>query len=125
MLNESRVIPILLAPDLEASKRFYVDQLGLTVESETEDSVTFWCGFGTALRLSKSEERTKDSQTQLDFVVDDVRSEVAALRRNGVQFEEYDSDELTTVDGVADQGDAYVAWMTDPGGNVVGLEQPK
>ena len=78
------------------------------------------------MRLSASEEATKDSQTQLDFVVDDVRAEVAQLRSRGVEVEHYDEEDLhTDEDGVADQGEALVAWVTDPAGNVLGIEQPK
>lgn len=125
MLSDSRAITVLLAPDLAASRAFYADSLGLAVEEETASAVTFRLGGGTAIRLSASEEATKDSQTQVDLVVDNVRDEVAQLRERGVTIEEYDTDEVTTVDGIADQGDAWVAWVTDPGGNVIGIEQPK
>lgn len=121
----ARVVPLLLAPDLAASTRFWTERIGLPIQQQTDSAVTLGAGSGTCIRLSASTERTKDSQTQLDLVVDDVRAAVDALRAKGVEFEDYDTDELTTVDGVADQGDAYVAWFTDPGGNVVGVEQPK
>jgi catechol 2,3-dioxygenase-like lactoylglutathione lyase family enzyme len=125
MLSRSRAIPVLLATDLSASRAFYADKLGLPIEQETDSAVTFACADGTAIRISESSEGTKDSQTQLDLTVADVRAEVAELRSRGVTIEEYDNDEVHTEDGVADQGDAWVAWITDPGGNVIGIEQPK
>ncbi|MBI5160588.1 MAG: VOC family protein [Micrococcales bacterium] len=124
-IADARVVPILLAPDLAASTRFWTERIGLPIQQQTESAVTLGAGAGTSIRLSASTEGTTDSQTQLDLVVEDVRAAVDALRAKGVQFEDYDSDEVTTVDGVADQGDAYVAWFTDPGGNVVGVEQAK
>jgi catechol 2,3-dioxygenase-like lactoylglutathione lyase family enzyme len=125
MLTNAPVVPILLTKDLEASKRFYADQLGLPIETESDSEVTFAWGGQPRLRLSASTVGTKDSQTQLAWIVDDLRAEVDALRQRGVTIEEYDSDELKTVDGIADQGEAFVAWITDPGGNVVAVEQLK
>jgi catechol-2,3-dioxygenase len=125
MLADASVIPILLTKDLEGSKRFYAEQLGLPIEAESDSEVTFAWGGQRRLRLSASTVGTSDSQTQCVWIVEDIRAEVAALREHGVKVEEYDSDELKTVDGVADHGDAWVAWITDPGGNVVAVEQPK
>jgi catechol-2,3-dioxygenase len=125
MLTNAHVIPILLAKDLEASKRFYVDRLDLTIETESESEVTFAWGGQPRLRLSASTEGTSDSQTQVAWLVEDLRAEVDTLRERGVKIEEYDTDELKTVDGIADQGSAWVAWITDPGGNVVAVEQTK
>lgn len=125
MLTDEPVIPILLATDLEASRRFYEEVLGLTVQQASDSTVTYAWGGQPRLRLSKSEDGTKDSQTQLTWIVPDVRATVAELRARGAEFEEYDTDELKTEDGVADQGEAYVAWLTDPGKNVIGIETPK
>ncbi len=124
-LSAAPVLPILLATDLAASRAFYEDKLGLTVEEASDSAVTYRLAGESRLRLTASSEGTKDSQTQAAFLVEDVRAAVTALRARGVEFEEYDTDEVTTEDGVADQGEALVAWVTDPGGNVVGIEQPK
>ena len=125
MLNDFPVIPILLAEDLDASRRFYEDTLGLEVQQASDTTVTYAWGGQPRLRLSASEEGTKDTQTQLTWLVPDLRAEVEALRGRGARFEEYDSEELKTEDGIADQGEAYVAWLTDPGGNAIAVEQPK
>jgi catechol-2,3-dioxygenase len=125
MLSTSRSLPVLLSTDLAESRHFYADLVGLPIEEESESTITFSCGHGTGIRVSKSSEGTKDSQTQVDLVVTDVRAEVTELRERGVKVEEYDNEDVKTVDGVADQGEAWVAWITDPGGNVIGIEQPK
>ena len=125
MLTDAPVIPILLATDLPASKRFFAEQLGLPIETEDDSAVTFAWGGAPRLRLTASTEGTKDTQTQLTWIVADLRAEVDALRARGVRIEDYDTDELKTVDGIADQGAAFVAYITDPGGNVFGVEQPK
>ena len=125
MLSKRPVMPILLATDLDESRAFYEKKLGLTVIEASDTAVDFQTGGDTRLRLSASDEGTKDTQTQMTWVVDDLRVEVDELRSQGVEFEEYDNDEVTTVDGIADQGEAYVAWITDPAGNVLGIEEPK
>lgn len=125
MLTDEPVVPILLATDLAASRRFYEDVLGLPVQQSSESTVTYAWGGQPRLRLSASSEGTKDSQTQATWIVRNLRSEVDALRTRGAEFEEYDTDDVTTEDGIADQGEAYVAWLTDPGGNVIGVEQAK
>lgn len=125
MITDEPVVPILLATDLEASRRFYEGTLGLTVQRASGSTVTYAWGGQPRLRLSASSEGTKDTQTQLTWVVADLRSEVDRLRARGAEFEEYDTEDLKTEDGIADQGEAYVAWLTDPGGNVIGVEQAK
>jgi hypothetical protein len=38
---------------------------------------------------------------------------------------EYDTPELKTENGIADTGDALHAWIVDPGGNTVAIDQYK
>lgn len=125
MLTDSPVIPILLAKDLDASRKFYEETLGLTVQQASDSTVTYAWDGQPRLRLSASTEGTSDSQTQMTWIVPDIRAAVDDLRSRGAQFEEYDTDSVKTEDGVADQGEAYVAWLIDPGKNVIGVEQAK
>jgi catechol 2,3-dioxygenase-like lactoylglutathione lyase family enzyme len=124
MLGERPIDVVLLVTDLEKAREFYGDTLQLEVVDEDDSTISFRSG-QTRLKASKSTEGTKDSQTQASWRVDDVRAEVEWLRSRGVQPEEYDSDEVKTHDGVADQGSAWVAWIIDPFGNVLGVEQAK
>jgi len=116
---------VLLAPDLEASKDFYANKVGLRILSDTPDAVTFQCGGESHMVISKSAVGTKDEQTQAVFRVKDLRGEVAELRRRGVKIEEYDIPGVKTVDGIADMGFAMAAWFIDPGRNCVGMIQIK
>src|ERR1700739_4641166 len=121
MLGDYPVEVVLLAPDLEASKEFYANKVGLKVLNVLPQSVTFQCGGGDSrLAISKSTTCTKGEQTQAAFRVKDVRAEVAELRRRGVKIEEYDLPGIKTHDGIADVGFAWMAWFLDPGKNCVG-----
>jgi catechol 2,3-dioxygenase-like lactoylglutathione lyase family enzyme len=125
MLGDHPIEPILLATDLKASRDFYVEKVGLEIESESENAVTFRCGGGSRLTVSASTTGTADEQTQAAWRVDDLASELAELRARGVEIMEYDTPELKTVDGIVDTGDALHAWFVDPGKNALGVDQYK
>lgn len=125
MLGDHPIEVVLLATDLEASRDFYRDQVGLEIINETPSGVTFRCGGSTRLALSKSSVGTADSQTQAAWRVGDLDAELAELRSRGVIIEEYDLPGLTTIDGIADVGFARIAWFIDPGKNCIGVMQLK
>lgn len=125
MLGEHPITPVLLATDLAAVREFYHDKLGLEILTENENAITFKCGGGTHLDVTKSTVGTADSQTQASWQVNDIRAEVAELRARGVKVEDYDMPGLKTEDGIADIGFAWAAWVTDPGKNALGILQIK
>jgi hypothetical protein len=59
----------------------------------------------------------------MGFSTDDIEGDVAALKRSGVVFEEYDFPTLKTVDGIATRGDVRSAWFKDSEGNILALVQ--
>ena len=123
MLGDYPINPVLLAKDLEAARDFYHVRLGLTILSEGADNLVFHCGRGTRLEITRSTTGTSDTQTQATWFVDDLRAEVAELRTRGVDVEDYDLPGLKTVDGIADLGFAWAAWVVDPGANALGIVQ--
>lgn len=125
MLAASPLDVILLAPDLEESRDFYSQKLGLEILSEDDGAVTFRCGGGSRLVISASTTGTADEQTQASWRVDDLAAALAELRARGVEILEYDTPELKSKDGIVDTGDALHAWIMDPGRNTLGIDQPK
>ena len=124
MLSAHPVHVVLLSKDLKASRAFYADKLGLPIEDETDSAITYTSGGGVFV-VTASTVGTKDEQTQAAWEVADLRAELDALATKGVTPEEYNDGEITTVDGIADRGSVWVAWITDPDGNVLGIEQKK
>lgn len=124
MLSDSPIGPVLLSQDLTASRAFYADALGLEVLEESDSAIAYSTG-GTRLTVTASTTGSKDEQTKAAWRVEDLRAELEALAARGVTPEDYDSDELRTVDGVADRGSVWAAWILDPDGNALGIEQPK
>ena len=125
MLSDHPVFPILLSTDLEASRRFYRDTLGLEVAREDPDRIVFRGGGGTQFAVTKSTVGTADTQTQMAWRVPDIREAIADLRARGVRIEEYEAPYPVTVDGVADMGHSWAAWFIDPSQNVLAVVQPK
>ena len=68
---------------------------------------------------------TSDTQTQMAWMVPDIRTAIADLRSLGVKIEEYAAPDPVTVDGVADIGYSWAAWFIDPSRNVLAVVQPK
>ncbi len=124
MLGDYPIDVVLLATDLDASRDFYRDMVGLEILSENPYAVTFKCG-GNQLAVTKSTVGTADSQTQAAWRVRDLDSELASLRERGVKIEDYDLPDLKTVDGIADIGFARMAWFIDPAKNCLGMMQLK
>ena len=125
MLSACPIDVVLLATDLDASKDFYVNKIGLLVLVENPGSVTFACGGDSRLVVSKSTTGTSDEQTQAAFRVVDLKGEAAGLRSRGVKIEDYDLPGLKTVDGIVELPFGWMAWFIDPGKNCVGMLQLK
>ena len=126
MLSDHPVFPILLSKDLDATRTFYRDVLGLEIAREDPgDRIVFRCGGGTQLVVTHSTVGTKDTQTQMAWRVADIHAAVAELRGRGVRIEEYVAPDPVTTGGIADMGHSWAAWFIDPSGNVLSVIEPK
>ncbi len=123
MLSDHPVYPTIPTADVEALRRFYEDVLGFTVQQETPTTVYFDAGGGTFFAVSRSAGAASGTHTQMAFRVASIHDEIAALRARGVEFESYETPK--TVDGIADVGAGWAAWMKDPDGNLIGVWQFK
>lgn len=124
MLGEYPVAPILLSTDLDVSRAFYHDVLGLEIEREDPGRTVYRCA-DTQLVIRLSTVGTADPQTQMAWQVPDIHAAVADLRERGVRIEDYSAPNPVTVDGIADMGYSWAAWIVDPHGNVLAVAQAK
>jgi catechol 2,3-dioxygenase-like lactoylglutathione lyase family enzyme len=130
MLSDYPITPILLSIDMEASKVFYRDTLGMELIREDVydgvlDRMVFRTGETSLFAISHSTIGTSDTQTQMVWRVPDIRAAVDELRARGVQVEEYSDGDLVTVDGVADMRHSWAAWFIDPSRNVLAVVEAK
>jgi predicted enzyme related to lactoylglutathione lyase len=129
MLADHPTYTILLSKDLDASRRFYHDVLGLEILREdlgegVEERIVFKTANGRLI-LSKSTVGTSDTQTQMAWIVPDIHAALADLRSRGVKIEEYEAPAPVTTNGIADMGYSWAAWFIDPSQNCLAVVQPK
>jgi catechol 2,3-dioxygenase-like lactoylglutathione lyase family enzyme len=127
-MKTSGITAALPAQDMARARAFYVDRLGLeALESRfleaTDGRVGLMVGDGLN-RLFVYPARAKSSGefTQVVVQVTDVREAVEELRRRGVEFEDYDTPETRTENGIARMphgGEG--AWFKDSEGNLIGV----
>jgi predicted enzyme related to lactoylglutathione lyase len=118
----------LPAQDVGRAKAFYIEKVGLqAVESSfleaSDGRVGLTVGDGdNQLFLYPAGVRSSGEFTQAVIQVTDVRAAVEEMRGRGVEFEEYDTPETRTEDGIAQTPDGGEgAWFRDSEGNLVGV----
>jgi len=121
LLGNGRVIPAIPVGDLDRSKAFYGEKLGLQpVSVDIPGSQLYKCGSGSYLVIYEGT-GSRPEQHVATFLVETIDDDVAALRERGVTFEEYDLPGLNTVNGIATVGPIRGAWFKDPDANVIGV----
>jgi catechol 2,3-dioxygenase-like lactoylglutathione lyase family enzyme len=120
MLSDCLAVTTLVVTDIDEAKRFYQEQLGLTLLEETPAGCRFGAGKGSQLTIRRGQPPA-GGLTVMHFEVDDIEAVVRDLTSRGVPFEEYETPK--TVNFIAQFGPNRGAWFKDPAGNVLGLRQ--
>jgi catechol 2,3-dioxygenase-like lactoylglutathione lyase family enzyme len=125
-LSDSRVGALAAVSDLDRARRFYEGQLGLVPGEEEEQGVTYPCADGTAIFVYLSPDNAgRSPATVAGWFVDDLDQTMEELASRGVTFERYDQPGLKTDErGVFDAGRFRAAWIKDPDGNTMALNEP-
>jgi len=127
-VKTSRITAALPAQDIARARAFYIDKVGLrALESDflkgRDGRVGLIVGDGVnELFLYPAQAESSGEFTQVVIQVADVRSAVDQMRRRGVDFEEYDTPETRTENGIAQMphgGEG--AWFKDSEGNLIGV----
>ena len=106
-MKTSGITAALPAQDLRRAKAFYIENVGLqAVESRfleaTDGRVGLTVGDGVnQLFVFPAQARSSAEFTQAVIQVPDVRVAVEEMRGRGVEFEEYDTPETRTENGIA------------------------
>jgi catechol 2,3-dioxygenase-like lactoylglutathione lyase family enzyme len=122
MNGATMVVATIPVSDLERSRAFYQDALGLALLWESPASVRFRCGDVSELSIFRRP-GLQTEHTLAHFEVDDIEATVRELESEGVVFVDYDDGPLRTTGHIAQIGPARGAWFRDPDGNFLGLRQ--
>ena len=123
MLKNARIVPYIPVANVARARTFYEEKIGLVAKEEYAGGVVYECGDGSWVFMYPSAGAGTSRASTAFWAVDDVIAEVAALRKKGVVFEEYDMPGLKTVNGIATGGGAKTAWFKDTEGNILAISQ--
>jgi catechol 2,3-dioxygenase-like lactoylglutathione lyase family enzyme len=101
MLEDGKVVARIPVKDLQRSRKFYAEKLGLEPSEERPGGLLYRCGEGE-FALFESTGAASGDHTQMGWEVEDIEATVEQLRARGVEFEEYDFPGLRTVNGIAE-----------------------
>src|SRR5690242_17002549 len=111
MLQNAPVCACIPVSDLDQAKKFYGETLGLKLKmADDMGGLLYEAGMGSTLYLYQRGP-SPANHTLASFRVDDIESEVADLQAKGVKFEEYNTDQIKTENGIATWGEEKAAWF--------------
>jgi catechol 2,3-dioxygenase-like lactoylglutathione lyase family enzyme len=120
MLGDSTVYTTIAVRDVQLSKEFYEDKLGLKQVDENAGGVMYESGSGK-LFVYQSHTAGTNQATYAAWQVDDIEQVVSDLQLAGIVFQNYDI-QGAEVDGyVYTMGAQKAAWFKDPDGNILSI----
>ena len=123
MLADTKAFTSFAVDDIQRAREFYGDTLGLRV-SEEHGLLTLHLAGDRDTLIYPKPDFTPATYTVLNFVVDDIDTAVDELTGRGVRFERYDGFEQDEK-GISRAGGPYIAWFTDPAGNILSVLQER
>ena len=123
MLADASVTTMLPVIDMARARAFYEGCLGLRAGNARPDGKFEYAVGGSTLALFPKPDGTKAEHTAISFRVADINESIAALKRAGVIFEDYDLPGFKTVDHVCVLGAEKAAWFKDTEGNYLCLHE--
>ena len=119
MFSNSQAFSGFSTNDIAASKQFYAETLGLTVDENEGGMLTLTLGGGGTVLIYPKPDHQPATFTVLNFPVADIDAAVDELNARGVETKIYPDlgDERGIVRGYGPD----IAWFTDPAGNVISV----
>jgi catechol 2,3-dioxygenase-like lactoylglutathione lyase family enzyme len=123
MFENTKAFSGFAVDDLEQARQFYTGALGIPT-SEQYGLMTLHLAGGRDTLIYPKAGHTPATYTILNFPVDDIDNAVDELAARGVRFERYEGAEQDEK-GISRGGGPYIAWFTDPAGNILAVLQER
>ena len=123
MLDTTRAFSGFSVNDVDAAEEFYDKTLGVEVSQEY-GMLMLRLGGGRVLAYPKPD-HTPAAFTILNFPVDDIDATVDELATRGVRFLRYEGFEQDAKGIARAEGGPFIAWFTDPAGNILSVLQER
>jgi catechol 2,3-dioxygenase-like lactoylglutathione lyase family enzyme len=123
-LSDSTAFSGFSVPDIAAARQFYGETLGLRVTEDHGLLTLHLNGGDRPTLIYPKPDHAPATYTILNFRVDDIEAAVDALAGRGVEFARYDGMEQDER-GIMRAGGPYIAWFTDPAGNILSVLQER
>jgi predicted enzyme related to lactoylglutathione lyase len=124
MFENTKAFSGFAVPDVAAAQRFYGEVLGIGT-SVANGILTLELDGGARPTIAYPKpDHVPAGYTILNFPVDDIDAAVDELVARGVAILRYDGMEQDER-GIMRAGGPYIAWFTDPAGNVLAVLQER
>jgi catechol 2,3-dioxygenase-like lactoylglutathione lyase family enzyme len=125
MLEKSKAYSGFAVSDIEKTKQFYGETLGLKINEldvgAPQPLLELHPGVDQPVLIYEKSDLTPANYTILNFPVEDVEATVDELASRGVRFERYDGFDQDEK-GIDRNGPAGgIAWFKDPAGNILAV----
>ncbi len=128
MFSYQRTFSSISVDDLDKAKRFYRETLGLEIEEVQDMGLRLHLGEDAETFIYPKADHIPATFTVLNFVVDDVDIAMDGLKARGIEFVQYDNenlpqDEKGVLRGISAGMGPDIAWFKDPAGNILSILQ--
>lgn len=125
MVQSAQAFSGFSARDITAERQFFSEVLGLPV-TEANGMLRVHLESGAEIFVYPKRDHEPAAYTVLNFPVEDIDSAVDELTAKGVEFLRYEPMAAATDErGIFRGGGPYIAWFTDPAGNVMSVLQER
>ncbi|WP_316358222.1 VOC family protein [Devosia sp.] len=121
MLADKDSSAIVAVRDIAAARAFYVDTLGLEPDQDDENMLVLKTGSTQLVVYVSDYAGTNKANAVVWGVGEDIDAIVSTLLGKGVKFEHYPDMGLDYSGGIHSSGDFKAAWLKDPDGNILHL----
>jgi catechol 2,3-dioxygenase-like lactoylglutathione lyase family enzyme len=123
MFADTKAFSGFSVSDIDEARKFYADTLGLRV-TESNGLLTLHLAGDRDTLVYPKANHTPATYTMLNFPVDDIDAAVDELTDRGVSILHYEG-MGQDAKGINRAGGPFIAWFTDPAGNILSVLQDR